>query len=136
MKGIVERLHRRLPGEHQIGLTELAADLGSRADREVFVPRLREPREPRSTKVRKLFPGARPEPNAPQLIRLVRTPYKMDTGYPRREKLFEPREPISKPEPLSTLLALEERPRISFKSPAESREVAVSPGRRLWREDA
>ncbi len=133
MKGIAARLHRRLPGEHQIGLTELAAKLGGRLDREVLEPKLKEPRRRREGKVRRLHPGARPEPNAPQLIRLVRTPYKLHTSMPRRQVVIEPRQRLARPDRLSDLLGVVERPRISFKSPAETRTVPSAPRTRLWK---
>jgi len=135
LKGIVERLSRRLPGEHQIGLTELVADLGGRLDRKVLEPRLKEPRKARSGKTRKLHPGARPEPNAPQLIRLVRTPYQEHPGHPKRQQLIEKRQPIARAERLADLLGVVERPRLSFKSPAEDRPIPVAPRPRLWRRE-
>ena len=133
MKGIVARLHRRLPGEHQIGLTELAATLGGRLDREVLEPRVQEPRKMRDGAVRTLHPRVSPEPNAPQLIRLIRTPYKMHTGHPRRSQAWEPRERLRERERLGDLCGPEDRPRISFRSPAEQRVVPSAPPTRLWR---
>ena len=43
------------------------------------------PREARGSKVRNLYPRTHPEPNAPQLIRLLRHPFALDKGYFQRQ---------------------------------------------------
>ena len=132
MKGILERLDRPLPGERQIGLTELAAGLSGRLDREVLEPKEFKERRVREGKTRK--PQVHVSIHeAPQLIRLVRTPFALHTGYPTRQTVIEKREPIQAPERLAELIQLEDRPRPSFKTPALQRIIPSAPPTRLWR---
>lgn len=133
MKGILERLDRPLPGERQIGLTELAADLSGRLDRKVLEPKEKAVRKQRTGKTRKPQVHVSTDSNAPQLIRLVRTPFQLHTGYPTRQRVIEAREPIQAPERLSELIGLADRPRPSFESPAEARIIPSAPPTRLWR---
>ncbi|MCP4804060.1 MAG: hypothetical protein GY913_34285 [Proteobacteria bacterium] len=136
MKGILERLDRPLPGERQIGLTELAADLSGRLDRKVIEAKEKKVRAARSGKTRKPQVHCSTDSNAPQLIRLVRTPFQLHTGFPTRKRVIEKRQPIQAPERLSELIGLADRPRINFKSPAQDRIIPSAPPTRLWRGDS
>lgn len=136
MKGILDRLQRPVPGERQIGLTQVVAGLSQRLDRKVLEPRVPEPRKPMFTdKTRRLHPSARPEPNAPQLIRLVRTPYALSTGYPRRERVVEARKKLEPPPRVDVAIreALGSRVQPSFASPAQARPLPAAPERQAWR---
>ncbi len=136
VKGILDRLQRRVPGERQMGLTPVVADLQQRLDRKVLEPRLPEPRKPLfSDKTRKMAPGPRPEPNAPQLIRLVRTPFELSVGHPRRERLVEPRVKLQSPPRVNEAVrsALGARVQPSCPSPAQARPLPQAPLRRAWR---
>ena len=136
VKGILDRLQRRVPGERQIGLTPVVAGLQQRLDRKVLEHRVREPRQPMfSDKTRQLSPGARPEPNAPQLIRLVRTPFELSVGHTSRENLVEPRVALAPPPRVDAAIreALGARVHPSFPSPAQSRPLLQAPLRRAWR---
>ncbi len=79
------RLDRRTAGQwlHEPGLVE--SKLRAR-DREVRQPRtiLGHTKNMREFKVRKMGLFVDPAPNAPQLIRLVRHPFKLHTASPRR----------------------------------------------------
>lgn len=128
-----ERLSRPLVGERQHGYSRLVLALTARSDRKVIEPRnSMVPKEvPWSKKPRKLYPRVEAAPNAPQLIRLVRTPYALHMGYPKRERYRErlPRlqaHELSQP-PMRS--AQGERVDMSFASPAEVRELPVAPWR-------
>lgn len=81
-----ERLGRPLVGQ---GLGRVRPGMVRLLERrDIEIKRLVElgaPREPRGSKVRNLFPRSHPEPNAPQLIRLLRHPFSLEKGYFRRQ---------------------------------------------------
>jgi len=108
------RLERPIAGEALHGLPPLVLRLDARsrweAPASVVPERIacdweRTPRAPRRQ--------ARPEPNAPQLIRIVKTPYAMGRGYFRRMSLRQARpvrEGVRRPAVLAMVRQALERP--------------------------
>ena len=127
-----ERLARPLPGERQAGYSPLVLELQQRNDRKVLVPRDVKVHESRWGKPpRKMYVSARAEPYAPQLIRLVRHPYALDTTWPRRERYLERRDALVAREPLPHVMreAVEARPDLYRRRPTEVRELPCAPWR-------
>ncbi len=94
------RLYRPVLGERRLELRPVVRRVAAR-DRDI---ERKDPvaahREPIVYKVRRLTPGAEAAPNAPQLIRLVRSPFQLDRSYPKRvpggeRARIEPRERIN-----------------------------------------
>lgn len=87
---VQSRLKRRIIGErlHRVSpIVERAAERESREGAPVI--ELPERYEGLTFKVRSIRRMANPEPNAPQLIRLVRFPFALDRGYFGRTKLTD-----------------------------------------------
>ncbi len=71
---------------------------------------------------------ARPEPNAPQLIRVVKTPYTLHPGWARRKKVREARPKLVRWQRQHALKqALDATRRPPFRSPAGTRERCEYP---------
>ena len=89
-------------------------------------------REPVTYKVRALYPRVEAAPNAPQLIRLVRTPFELDKGYftrvsaGERAKL-EPRERLNVAAELQQ--AREAGRRVPFPKPTDCHPPVARPAR-------
>ncbi len=84
------RLERKYPGEGRFLLSPIEERLLAR-DREGRAPR-REPGQTlrgRVVKIRAVWRTADPTPNAPLLKRIVRYPYRLETTYGRRFRVFE-----------------------------------------------
>lgn len=124
------RLDRHVIGGNLHGLPVMVLRLCARSDRPVAEPPFRrtEPRQLIETSTRAPSRLARTEPNAPQLIRVVKTPYSLSLGWARRKKFREPRDrlaPIRREDAL--VLALEAVERPAFSSPAQRRPLANYP---------
>ncbi|MCB9764000.1 MAG: hypothetical protein H6739_29790 [Alphaproteobacteria bacterium] len=131
-EGMLDRLSRRMPGERQQGLSPLALDLAARGDRKVLEPQERKARESHwDVAPRELHPRVRPEPNAPQLIRLVRHPYVQDTTRGRRAPYRDALPRLSTPEKLGHPMreATEARPEVGREAVAEVRDLPAAPWR-------
>lgn len=78
------RLYRPVLGERALEARPVVLRVAAR-DRDI---QRRDPvsqhKEPIVYKTRRLHPRVEAEPNAPQLIRLVRTPFQLDRSYPKR----------------------------------------------------
>ena len=84
---VQSRLKRRIIGERLHRVSPIAVRAAERQSREgAPVVELPERYEGMSFKVRNIRRMASPEPNAPQLIRLVRYPFALDRGYFSRQK--------------------------------------------------
>lgn len=104
--------------------------LHARSERPVPEPPtlIGEPRQLIETGTRRPKRLARTEPNAPQLIRVVKTPYGLSPGWARRQKVREARarlEPIAREGTLK--LAREALVKQVFSSPAGVRPRAFFP---------
>lgn len=131
---IVARLERPLAGERQMALGELAEALWERHDREGVEPPARLMRGPRwEFSARSIQVRVRPEPNAPQLIRLVRHPYVQEVVRPRKQQVREARERIEGPPPFVNAMreAAAERPVIAPHNPVRDR-IRPNMLRRPW----
>jgi hypothetical protein len=124
------RLDRPVIGGHLHGLPGMVLRLHARSDRPVFEPPVLvgQPKRLIETGTRRPARLARPEPNAPQLIRVVKTPYGLSPGWARRKKVREARvklEPYQREPALAVALEATERP--TFSSPALQRPRASYP---------
>jgi len=71
---------------------------------------------------------ARAEPNAPQLIRVVKTPYALHPGWARRKKVREARDRLERYERQhAAVLVREDLERPAFSSPALTRPRGAYP---------
>lgn len=124
------RLERHVIGGHLHGLPGMILRLHARSERPVFEPPVLsgQPKQLIETGTRQIRRLARPEPNAPQLIRVVKTPYSLSPGWARRKKVREARarlEPFRRE--AAIVLALEAAQRPPFLSPALQRPRASYP---------
>jgi hypothetical protein len=115
------RLDRRPAGSHLLGLPDLVLRLETRSARPVpeVLPGVGEDRALRDGRVRRPARMAQAEPNAPQLIRVVKTPFGLSTTWPRRRRARDPRERLRAPG--------RERP-IALVTAALARPEGVRPG--------
>lgn len=82
MSRSLARLHRTIPGERHHGLPPLILRIEGRGVARAMVLRTRpEVHAPLGPVTRELRVTVRPEPNAPLLIRVVKIPYRMSTGW-------------------------------------------------------
>jgi hypothetical protein len=82
-----DRLTRHFFGQGLAIVRPQMARLLSRREREVKrIVELPSPREPRGRSVRLLRARSQPAPNAPQLIRILRHPFRLDPGYFERRR--------------------------------------------------
>jgi hypothetical protein len=82
-----ERLNRPLLGQGMGRVRSHMTRLLSRREREVKrIVDIPSPREPRGSSVRMLRARTEAAPNAPQLIRILRHPYRLDLGYFKRRR--------------------------------------------------
>jgi len=87
-----------------------------------------QPRQLIETKTRRPKRLARAEPNAPQLIRVVKTPYSLSLGWARRKKFREARDKLERYARQGAVgLAREALERPTFSSPARGRPRIESP---------
>ncbi len=87
-----------------------------------------EPKRLIETETRRPKRLARTEPNAPQLIRVVKTPYALSPGWARRKQIREARGRLERMVREAVIvLALEAKERPSFSSPALQRPRADYP---------
>lgn len=123
------RLDRRLPGadvkpgEHlQLHVDE------ARPERKDPVP-ARDKQELRTVTVRTTRKLTTAGPNAPQLIRLIRTPYALATSRPVRKVLIEPAPPAAERPPFgaATREALADWPEVRSTSPVLPRPRPFAP---------
>lgn len=134
LDSIVARLERPLIGERQMGLDAVSEGLWVRNDRKVMEPAPRLFRGPRwELKSRNIEVRVRPEPNAPQLIRLVRHPYAHDIARPQRVSGREARERLTVPPPMVNAMraAGAEKPVIAPHNPVRDR-LLPRVARRPW----
>lgn len=92
------RLDRPVIGGNLHGLPEMVLRLHARTERAVHEPPFErwEPRQFIETSTRSPRRLARTEPNAPQLIRVVKTPYALSPGWARRKQVREARERLER----------------------------------------
>jgi hypothetical protein len=98
--------------------------LVARSDRPVPEPPVSTsgPRMLIETETRRPKRVARPEPKAPQLIRVVKTPYALSPGWARRKQVREARDRLERfHREDAVVLAREALERPAFSSPAEQR---------------
>ncbi len=83
---LLQRLHRPVPGERQMGKGAAELQAQARLEREGLKAREQPKQVPaRSGKQRRSQLHCTAGPNAPQMIRLVRTPYALSPGWARRK---------------------------------------------------
>ena len=119
-----QRLERRPVGAHLVGLSDLVLKVHARGERPIPEPPTLNGAERAvpSGATRRAARIARPEPNAPQLIRVVKTPYSLSPGRGRRARIREARERLQgtgRARPFQEVLAALQRPALS--SPAGTR---------------
>jgi len=118
------RLDRAPAGAHLLGLPALVLKLQARSERPVPEPPTLTGGERRSASgaTRRATRLARAEPHAPQLIRIVKTPYALAPGRGRRAKVREARErraEVGRLHPVAELSSV--RRRAPSRSPAGTR---------------
>ena len=87
---LLQRLHRSVPGERQMGKGTAEMQAQARLEREGLKPREQPKAAPaRTGKQRRSQLHCTAGPNAPQMIRLVRTPYALSPGWARRKPYGE-----------------------------------------------
>lgn len=87
---LLQRLHRSVPGERQMGKGTAELQAQARLEREGLKLREQPKQAPaRTGKQRRSQLHCTAGPNAPQMIRLVRTPYALHPGWARREPYGE-----------------------------------------------
>ena len=129
-----DRLQRHVVGQRQMMVHGTVIEADERLNRESFVKdRVPEARKPLTTgKTRSAYGQPRCEPNAPQLIRLVRTPYAEHPTFNRkvkgRERLSERQE--RKPYHEQIVEALERPAPTGL--PGIYRPRPAAPAPRLW----
>jgi hypothetical protein len=124
------RLERHVIGGNLHGLPGMVLKLHARSERPVFEPRVQAGQARRSLETGTRGPKrvARPEPNAPQLIRVVKTPYALSPGWARRKQFRQARQKLERFHRVSALVqALEATERPPFLSPARLRPRAAYP---------
>lgn len=90
MLSLLQRLHRSVPGERQMGKGTAEMQAQARLEREGLKPREQPKQAPaRTGKQRRSQLHCTAGPNAPQMIRLVRTPYALSPGWARRQPYGE-----------------------------------------------
>ena len=126
-----------MPGERQLGVGPTTAQAQERLDREVLTGKdAWEPKLPaRTCKQRRSQMRVEAGPNAPQLIRLVRTPYSMSAAWIRRQPYAEigmperPERVVSEP-----LMRLAQEERGTLERPgSKDRPRPWLPDRRNWK---
>lgn len=87
---LLQRLHRSVPGERQMGKGAAELQAQRRIEREGLKPREEPKQAPaRTGKQRRSQLHCTAGPNAPQMIRLVRTPYALSPSWARRKPYGE-----------------------------------------------
>lgn len=90
MQLLFQRLHRSVPGERQMGKGTAELQAQARLEREGLKLRDQPKQAPaRTGKQRRSQLHCTAGPNAPQMIRLVRTPYALSPGWARRQPYGE-----------------------------------------------
>ena len=121
-----------MPGERVIEPRPVVTRLAAR-DRDIArKDPVSQHREPVTYKTRRLQPRVEAEPNAPQLIRLVRTPFELEKGYFKRISMgerakLEPRERLNVAAELQQ--AREAGRRVPFPKPTECHPPITRPAR-------
>jgi len=119
-----DRLKRRVIGGHLHGLPGLVLRLDQRSQRKGLEPAVvqREHRSIIELGTRRIRRLADPQPNAPQLIRVVKTPYTLARGWARRKKVREARPRLERHEPYLVWESYgKDKARQPFLSPAGTR---------------
>jgi hypothetical protein len=125
-----QRLQRAPIGAHLMGLTDLVLRVHARTDRPVPEPPVLTGGERKTFAlgVRRPRRVAQTEPNAPQLIRIVKTPYALSPAWARRRRVRDARErlpPIAPFDPVAVACEAARRP--VFACPAGQRPRGAFP---------
>ncbi|MFT5584225.1 MAG: hypothetical protein ACI9VR_001810 [Cognaticolwellia sp.] len=87
---LLQRLHRSVPGERQMGKGTAELQAQARLEREGLKAREQPKQVPaRTGKQRRSQLHCTAGPNVPQMIRLVRTPFALSPGWARRQPYGE-----------------------------------------------
>ena len=126
------RLHRHVLGETLHQQRPVVEQVAAR-DRDISRPDpVSQHREPVEYRIKKRYPPVQAEPNAPQLIRLVRTPFALDKGYFKRVDGGE-RAKVEKRERMNVgaelLKAREAGRRVPFPKPTDAHPRIARPAR-------